>query len=326
MLFLVGIQIGLLAMEQPPAAAASKKRPAAAGESEEIEILKEAEDVAPVKQAREKKKIYTLKVPVSGTSIIIDEQIDSNEIQDSIAFASIAELIEQEKQKQLLLLFARVPTSSSGKNFVEYYKASNLHRALFGDEKGPQNPNAVGKYNLKTPNKAPIAGEIYYYMYLPEIDSFVYFGSDRELFTDRQVISKRLYENGMEFYKKGNYRTARSLFKSAALYNYDLGLVAEMYYWQNSLTRSKKDILPATQQKNLKTITQFITVIKDKSVSFLLEILNIQDTSIQYKLDAINKMLEAIAKSDSWEDLSNEQKSVIQQKLVELQKLKQLRH
>lgn len=185
LLLLLCTKLSVLAMELPPAAT-GKKRPAAAADIDEIKEVKE--NAPPAKQSRQGKKIYTLKVPVSGSALTIDEPIDINESQDIIAAESIAELIQHAKETSADFILARVSTSDKGKKHAEYYDAINLHKSLFGLSGKPQNQNDVRRYTLKTPTRAPIVGEIYYYLYFPPTDSFDYLGTDQELFAEQNRL------------------------------------------------------------------------------------------------------------------------------------------
>lgn len=169
-------------MERLPAP--SKKRPLAA--QQEIETFHDAHEMEPepaLKQQRQEKRIRILKVPVPGTSITVDQPIDIKDIQDSIALASINRLIKESNKTNTDFVLARVPTSAKGKNHVEYYEANNLHQALFGNLNRPESDRPVSRYTLQTPHRAPIAGEIYYYVYFRPTKSFDYLGTDRELFS-----------------------------------------------------------------------------------------------------------------------------------------------
>ena len=319
LLLLLCTQLTMRAMEQPHSAA-GKKRPAAAGGSEDIEILKEGEKIATAKQPRAAKKVYMLKVRVPGSAVIIDELIDITEVQDVVAVESIAELMELAKKNKKILYLARVPTSDQGKNYVEYYLHNNLHRAVFGNQERPQNPNAVSRYTLQTPKRATIAGEIYYYAYLPEIDSFYFLGTDREWFTEPATIGKRMYEYGMEAYKRKNYNDGDSLLSTAAQkFGYDLASVALVWNLRKVIKRATEQDPALTDKREIKNfIDYFISAIKDKPAGFLLDIFPEEFT----RSEKINNMITLLSDIVKFH-FSNQMKAVIQQKLAELQKLAQ---
>ncbi len=169
-----------IAMEKPPAAAQKRPNP-------EEEILPvEVEPAA--KQARQEAKssIITLKVPIPGTAKTIDEPIDVKTVEDIIASAPLSELMTVTEQNNRDFILARVPTRAEGKSRVEYYEFSNIQRSLFGNNHFPANPDAVSRYNLKTPLRAPISGEIYYYVFISQGNSFEYLGTDYELIKEKK--------------------------------------------------------------------------------------------------------------------------------------------
>lgn len=315
-LLLLSSQLAILAMEQPPAAAGSKKRPAAAEQSEEIEELKEAEKAAPAKQARTVKKMYTLKIPLPGTSVYVKEQINTEAIEDIIAFASIAELINEAQKNGRLFILARVPTSSQGKKLVEYYEAGNIHKALFGNIAQPQNINAVSRYSVTTPKKAPIAGEIYYFLYIPQNDTFSYLGTDLEWFTEPGIIGKKLYLDGLDANNNKDYKRADLLLNTAFQeFKYDLAGLSLGWSFHKIIAKASQENPHLNGKPELRTnVNNFISAINNKPIDFLLTVFS-KEVAKQTKINNMKNFLNDILKLN----ITNEQKTIVQQQLVKLQ-------
>ena len=363
-LLLLCTQLTLLAMEQP-SAATRKKRPAAAGpEVEQLEVLKEAEENAPAKQPRAAKKVYTLKVPTPGTSHTIDEPIDITQVQDIIASDSLAELMKEANKENTDFMLARVPTSTGGKRYVEYYEATNLHKSLFGNLNAP-NANEVRRYTLKTPNRAPIAGEIYYYIYFPPTDSFNYLGTDYDLFSEgknpiltytfapliqpqnklefwlrlaeqyeKQNMKQQaayyrkkatpsspgkvFFDQAVEFLNKKDLKNAVDAFQKAYINGYDLGALAIIDITLTYILKNPQNVRPDIQKLFTEYFNRLKKALQRKPVEFLLDYYadNIPE---QQKIDFILKILTQLLILN----ISPEDKAFIQQKITELQKLKQ---